>query len=58
MKPEALDAFTTQTMRPSALEAATTRDQDEGTDQVDGSSADNEDVKPAPQIMSPDAHII
>ena len=44
MKSEALDAFANQTMRPNALEAATTRDPDEGIAQVNGTSSENKNV--------------
>ncbi|KAF2822777.1 hypothetical protein CC86DRAFT_372590 [Ophiobolus disseminans] len=42
MKPEALDAIATQTMRPSALDAATARDPDDGAGKVGGTNSENE----------------
>jgi hypothetical protein len=52
MKPEALDAFANHTMRPSALEAATTRNPEEGTAQVDGTSPEDENVSNHLQTIS------
>jgi hypothetical protein len=44
MNPEALAAIATSTMRPSALDAATARDPEDGTKKVDGTSPENQRV--------------
>lgn len=56
MKPQALDAIATQTMRPSALEAAMTPYKEEGTEQVDG-TVETTVCATMPQVKYAQAHL-
>lgn len=51
MKPEALEAITSPTMRPSALDAATTQTPEEGTGQVDSTTSENTRVSTPNEII-------